>query len=192
MKVMTNYLKILIDKYFNFKTGFKIYTGFALFRFYTIGDIITANIVVRILIEIPMSIGLIIAIIYEDIKKVKVKDILLKTFYVTFGINMIYLLLFGVSKFISTTTEEHCVPVTDYSYSNPSGRRRISFYSFEIEFNGQEKRIRCGSEKIENLRDKYGRDFQDSVQMQLKLKKVLPGVYGLDSYKIVKKTPQEP
>ena len=35
--------------------------------------------------------------------------------------------------------------------------------------------------------DKYGRDFQDSVQMQLKLKKVLPGVYGLDSYKIVKK-----
>ena len=191
MKVMINYLKILIDKYFNFKTGFKIYTGFMLFRFFT-GDIIITNTVLRILFEISMGIGLIIAIIDEDRKKVKVKDILLKTFYVTFGINMIYLLLFGVSKFISTTTEEHCVPVTDYSYSNPSGRHRISYYSFKIEFNGQEKRIRCGSEKIENLRDKYGRDFQDSVQMQLKLKKVLPGVYGLDSYKIVKKTPQEP
>lgn len=191
MKVMTNYLKMLIDKYFNFKTGFKIYTGFALFRFFTIGDIITANIVVRILIEISLGIGLIIAIIYRDIKKVKVKDILLKTFYVTFGINMIYLLLFGASKFISTTTEEHCVPVTDYTYSNPSGRSR-SYYSFEIEFNGLRHDIRCGSKKIENLRDEYGKDFQDSVQMQLKLKKVLPGVYGLDSYKIVKKTPQEP
>ena len=187
-----NSLKTLIDKYFNFKTGFKIYIGFMLFRFYTIGDIIITNTVLRILFEISMGIGLIIVIIYEDIKKVKLKDILLKTFYVTFGINMIYLLSFGVCKFISTTTEEHCVPVTDYSYSKPSGRRRISYYCFKIEFNGQEKRIRCGSEKIENLRDEYGRDFHDSVQMQLKLKKVLPGVYGLDSYKIVKKTPQEP
>lgn len=187
-----NSLKTLIDKYFNFKTGLKIYTGFALFRFFTISNIIITNTVLVILFEISMGIGFIIAIIYEDIKKVKVKDILLKTFYVTFGINMIYLLSFGVCKFISTTTEEHCVPVTDYSYNNPSGRNRISYYGFKIEFNGQEKRIRCGSEKIENLRDEYGKDFQDSVQMQLKVKKVLPGVYGLDSYKIVKKTLQEP
>ena len=99
--------------------------------------------------------------------------------------------MFVASKFISTPSEEDCVPVTDYSYGKPSGRRRISYYSFEIEFNGL-RDIRCGSEKIENLRDKYGKDFHDSVQMQLKLKKVLPGVYGLDSYKIVKKTPQEP
>ena len=187
-----NSLKTLIDKYFNFKTGFKIYTGFALFRFYTIGDIIITNTVLGILFAISMVIGFIIVIIYRDIKKVKLKDILLKTFYVTFGINMIYLLLFGASKFISTPSEEHCVPVTDYSYNKPSGRHRISYYCFKIEFNGQEKRIRCGSEKIENLRDEYGKDFQDSVQMQLKVKKVLPGVYGLDSYKIVKKTPQEP
>ena len=191
MKVMRNYLKMLIDKYFNFKTGLKIYTGFALFRFYTIGDIIITNTVLGILFGISMVIGFIIVIIHRDIKKVKLKDILLKTFYVTFGINMIYLLLFGASKFISTPSEEHCVPVTDYSYNKPSGRHRISYYSFEIEFNGQ-RDIRCGLEKIENLIDEYGRDFQDSVQMQLKLKKVLPGVYGLDSYKIVKKTPQEP
>ncbi len=185
MKVMTNYLKILIDKYFNFKTGFKIYTGFALFRLFTLGDLIITNTVLRILFEISMGIGLIIVIIYEDVKKVKVKDILLKTLYVIFGINMIYLLLFVASKFISTPSEEHCVPVIDHFYA---GRRGNSGGGgFKIEFNGQEKRIGCGSKKIENLRDKYGRDFQDSVQMQLKLKKVLPGVYGLDSYKIVKK-----
>ena len=188
MKVMTNYLKMLIDKHFNFKTGFKIYTGFMLFRLFTTGDIIITNTVLRILFEISMGIGFIIAIIYEDRKKVKVKDILLKTFYVTFGINMIYLLLFGVSKFISAPIEEHCVPVIDYFTAG----RRDTYTGFKIEFNGQEKRIGCGSKKIENLRDEYGRDFQDSVQMHLKVKKVLPGVYGLDSYKIVKKTPQEP
>ena len=190
MKVMINYLKILIDKYFNFKTGFKIYTGFMLFRFFTTGDIIITNTVLGILFEISMGIGLIIAIIYEDRKKVKVKDILLKTLYVTFGINMIYLLLFGANKFISAPSEEHCVPVIDHFIVGRRGNSGSG--GFKIEFNGQEKRIRCGSEKIENLRDKYGRDFQDSVQMQLKVKKVLPGVYGLDSYKIVKKTPQEP
>ena len=185
MKVMTNYLKMLIDKYFNFKTGFKIYTGFALFRLFTLGDLIITNTVLRILFEISMGIGLIIVIIYEDVKKVKVKDILLKTLYVIFGINMIYLLLFVASKFISAPSEEHCVPVIDHFYV---GRRGNSGGGgFKIEFNGQEKRIGCRSKKLENLRDKYGRDFQDSVQMQLKLKKVLPGVYGLDSYKIVKK-----
>lgn len=188
MKVMTNYLKMLIDKYFNFKTGFKIYTGFALFRFFTISDIIITNTVLVILFEISMGIGLIIAIIYQDIKKVKLKDILLKTFYVTFGINMIYLLLFGVSKFISAPSEEHCVPVIDYFFVG----RRSDSGGFKIEFNGQEKSIGCSPKKIENLRDEYGRDFQDSVQMQLKVKKVLPGVYALNSYKIVKKTPQEP
>ena len=182
-----NSLKTLIDKYFNFKTCFKIYTGFALSRLFFSSFLITTNIIVTMLFEIAMGIGLIIVIIYEDIKKVKVKDILLKTLYVTFGINMIYLLLFGVSKFISTTTEEHCVPVIDYYTAG----KRATVTGVKIEFNGQ-KRIGCSSEKIENLRDEYGRDFQDSVQMQLKLKKVLPGVYGLDSYKIVKKTPQEP
>ena len=187
---MTNYLKMLIDKYFNFKTCFKIYTGFALFRFFTTGDIIITNTVLGILFEISMGIGFIIVIIYEDVKKVKVKDILLKTLYVIFGINMIYLLLFGVSKFISSPSEEHCVSVIDYYTVGRRGNNGSG--GFKIEFNGQEKRIRCGSEKIENLRDEYGRDFQDSVQMQLKVKKVLPGVYGLDSYKIVKKTPQEP
>lgn len=178
-----NSLKTLIDKYFNFKTCFKIYTGFALFRLFTLGDLIITNTVLRILFEIAMGIGLIIVIIYEDIKKVKVKDILLKTLYVIFGINMIYLLLFVASKFISTPSEEHCVPVIDYF---SGGRRNFNASCFKIEFNGQ-KRIGCSSKKIENLRDEYGRDFQDSVQMQLKLKKVLPGVYGLDSYKIVKK-----
>ena len=184
-----NSLKTLIDKYFNFKTCFKIYTGFMLFRFFTTGDIIITNTVLGILFEISMGIGFIIAIIYEDIKKVKLKDILLKTLYVTFGINMIYLLLFGASKFISTPSEEYCVPVIDYFYGS---RRNFHASCFYIEFNGQEKRIGCSSKKIENLRDEYGKDFQDSVQMQLKLKKVLPGVYGLDSYKILKKTPQEP
>ena len=58
-----NSLKTLIDKYFNFKTGFKIYTGFALFRFYTIGDIIITNTVLGILFEISMVIGFIIVII---------------------------------------------------------------------------------------------------------------------------------
>lgn len=180
--------KTLIDKYFNFKKCFKIYTGFALFRLIFSSHLITTNIIVTMLFEISMGIGLIIAIIYEDIKKVKLKDILLKTFYVTFGINMIYLLLFGASKFISAPSEEHCVPVIDYF----SVGRHGSIDGFKIEFNGQEKRIGCRPEKIDNLRDEYGKDFQDSVQMQLKLKKVLPGVYGLDSYKIVKKTPQEP
>ena len=180
------------NKCFNFKTCFKIYTGFVLFRFFTIGDIIITNTVLGILFEISMGIGLIIAIIYEDVKKVKLKDILLKTFYVTFGININYLLLFVASIFISTTNEEHCVPVIDYSYSDASGRRGVSRYSFEIEFNGLRQDIRCGKKKIENLIYEYGKDFQDSVQMQLKVKKVLPGVYGLDSYKIVKKTPQEP
>ena len=175
--------KTLIDKYFNFKTCFKIYTGFALSRLFFSSFLITTNIIVTMLFEIAMGIGLIIVIIYEDIKKVKVKDILLKTLYVTFGINMIYLLLFGATKFISAPIEEHCVPVFDYFTAG----RHATFTGFKIEFNGQEKRIRCGSEKIENLRDEYGKDFQDSVQMQLKLKKVLPGVYGLDSYKIVKK-----
>ena len=83
MKVMANYLKMLIDKYFNFKTGFKIYIGFMLFRFYTIGDIITANIVVRILIEIPMGIGLIIAIIYEALTRFQAKDAMLSVEYLT-------------------------------------------------------------------------------------------------------------
>ena len=177
------------NKCFNFKTCFKIYTGFVLFRFFTIGDIIITNTVLGILFEISMGIGFIIVIIYEDVKKVKVKDILLKTLYVIFGINMIYLLLFGASKFISTPSEEHCVPIIDYF---SGGRRNFNASCFKIEFNGQEKRIACGSKKMENLRNEYGNDFQDSVQMQLKLKKVLPGVYGLDSYKIVKKTPQEP
>ena len=175
--------KTLIDKYFNFKTCFKIYTGFALSRLFFSSFLITTNIIVTMLFEIAMGIGLIIVIIYEDIKKVKVKDILLKTLYVTFGINMIYLLLFGATKFISAPIEEHCVPVIDYFTAG----RHATFTGFKIEFKGQEKRIRCGSEKIENLRDEYGRDFQDSVQMQLKLEKVLPGVYGLDSYKILKK-----
>ena len=179
-----NSLKTLIDKYFNFKTCFKIYTGFALSRLFFSSFLITTNIIVTMLFEIAMGIGFIIVIIYEDIKKVKVKDILLKTLYVTFGINMIYLLLFGVSKFISAPIEEHCVPVIDY-YTAGSGRH-ATVTGFKIEFNGQ-KRIGCSSKKIENLRDEYGRDFQDSVQMQLKLKKVLPGVYGLDSYKILKK-----
>ena len=179
-----NSLKTLIDKYFNFKTCFKIYTGFALSRLFFSSFLITTNIIVTMLFEIAMGIGLIIVIIYEDIKKVKVKDILLKTLYVIFGINMIYLLLFVASKFISAPSEEHCVPVIDNFIV---GKHGGAAGGVKIEFNGQEKRIGYGLEKIENLRDEYGRDFHDSVQMQLKLKKVLPGVYGLDSYKIVKK-----
>ncbi|MBR3940189.1 MAG: hypothetical protein IKJ67_09515 [Bacteroidales bacterium] len=179
------------NKYFNFKTCWKIFVGLALFKFYYHSGLIITNIVVKILFEISMAIGA-ITIIHEDVKNVKLKDIVLKTLYVTIGINMIYVLLFGYSKFISIPTEEHCVPVIDYNTSTSTSRVSLTNDCFKIEFNGLEKNIRCSSKEIENFIDEYGKDFQDSVQMQLKVKKVLPGVYGLDSYKIVKKTPQEP
>ena len=160
-------------------------------RFFIYDRIAITNHFVSILFEISTFIMMFLPYFIEDAKREKLKKILWKVFNITFTISIVYFLLFGICKLISGTSEEHHVSITDYTIGG-GGRRYFMPTHVHVNFDNKNIELKCGKSKLQNFIDEYGKDIQDSVQVQLKVKKVLPGVYSIESFEFVKKTPQEP
>lgn len=159
-------------------------------RFFIYDRIAITNHFVSILFEISTFIMMFLPYFIEDAKdakREKLKKILWKVFNITFTISIVYFLLFGICKLISGTSEEHHVSITDYTIGG-GGRRYFMPTHVHVNFDNKNIELKCGKSKLQNFIDEYGKDIQDSVQVQLKVKKVLPCVYSIESFEFVKKT----
>ena len=157
-------------------------------RFFIYDRIAITNHFVSILFEISTLIMMFLPYFIEDAKREKLKKILWKVFNITFTISIVYFLLFGICKLISGTSEEHHVSITDYTIGS-GGRRSFIPTHVHVNFDDKNIQLKCGSRTLQNFIDEYGKkDFQDSVQVHLRTKKVLQCVYSIESFEFVKKT----
>ena len=156
-------------------------------RFFIYDRIAITNHFVSILFEMSTFIIMFLPYFIEDVKREKLKKICWIVFNITFSISIVYFLLFGICKLIPGTYEEHDVSITDYTIGSRTSRSFVPTH-VDVNFDNKNIELKCGKSKLQNFIDEYGKDIQDSVQVQLKVKKVLPCVYSIESFEFVKKT----
>ncbi len=180
----------LITSRINISFCIKISIILFIARYFTMHDMFFTNHFVNTLFRVsPFTLLLSGTIVFPEISvKVKLKRIVLILVSISILINIIYFSLFITYKLGYGFSEDYYVSIYGY-HKKKSGRHYSRFDTayFKTKFNDKKLNVDCNNKTINNLIDEYGDNFQDSIQMHLKVKKVLPSVYCVESYEIVKK-----